>query len=138
MFDLLFLNACFESEFPIFNLELLLVGFLGLNLSHSYFDRVSLLIRIPGRNCLFHDFGTLDLEPAGIAPHLLHLIVSDLDQLRQPLLFHYCYCCWLHSFLLPLLPVSILTFILLVFFFIISSMLFFNASLSLLKKFCFQ
>jgi hypothetical protein len=26
MFDLLFLNAYFESEFPIFNLELLLVG----------------------------------------------------------------------------------------------------------------
>jgi hypothetical protein len=26
MFDLLFLNACLESELPIFNLELLLVG----------------------------------------------------------------------------------------------------------------
>jgi hypothetical protein len=92
-----------------------LLELLGLNLSNSYFDRVSLPVHTPSRNCPCPGFSMLDLMPAGIVLHLLHLIVDDLDLLGRPLEFHWCYYCSLRSFLSPLSLVSCLLITLLAF-----------------------
>ena len=86
-----------------------------MNLSHSYFDRVSLPVHTPSRTCPCPGFGMLDLEPAGIALRLLRLIVDDLDLLGRPLELHWCYYCSLHSFLSLLALVSCLLITLLAF-----------------------